>query len=257
MKPELVALYLQKYLQERPLFLSLIRSTEASLYHEYLPLKSPVLDVGCGDGFFAKTVFGHVDVGLDVEDSRMKESENLNVYRKLVAYDGRIFPFKNNVFQTVVSNCVFEHIPDISLLVSEIYRVLKPGGRLITTVMAKPWDDYLFGSIFLGNWYKQYMRKKQAHLNLFPLEKWNELFQSKKFSIAKKVGYMDSVASKLMDISHYVSIPGLISYTLTGRWVQFPSLTRIYPINFFSRLLSTKVDPSESAAIFYVLEKRT
>ena len=94
---------LKKYLKFRPLFLSLIRSKEAWLFQKYLPLKPPSFDLGCGDGFFAKTTFGKIDIGLDVTDSRIKEAEEQGVYKKLVVYNGRKIPLKSRSIKTVIS----------------------------------------------------------------------------------------------------------------------------------------------------------
>ncbi len=247
--------YLKKYLTERPLFLSLIRSVEATLYAEHVPLKRPVLDVGCGDGYFAKTVFGFVDAGLDVDGSRMNEAREKGVYKNIVVYDGKIFPFNKNSYRTVVSNCVFEHIPDIRQTVSEIRRVLKPGGRLLTTVMAKPWDEYLFGSIFLGDWYTRYMRKKQVHINLFTRKEWDSVFTSAGFTIKRRVGYMDRRASRVMDICHYVSVPYLVSYMLTGKWVLWKGSSGLFPLSYLARIMSKAVSADSSGALFYELVK--
>src|SRR3989344_1525011 len=131
--------FLKKYIQERPLFLSLTRSRESSLYQPYLPFTTPVLDLGCGDGYFAKETFSKrhpelvsgsqpnkkeilkrvqhgmelIDIGLDLTESRIKQAQQQGIYRKLVTYDGVRIPFPNNYFKTIVSNCVLEHIPDI------------------------------------------------------------------------------------------------------------------------------------------------
>ena len=144
---------LDTYLQNRPLFLSLIRVKEAELFTRFMPYKEPILDVGCGDGFFAQTVFNTVSIGLDVPQSRINEAYKSDVYKKLVQYDGVKFPFPNNSFPTVISNCVLEHINDVDRIIKEMYRVLAPGGFCIVTVMAKPWEEHLFGSIFIGNSY--------------------------------------------------------------------------------------------------------
>lgn len=37
-------------------------------------------------------------------------------------------PFDDNTFEAIVSNATFEHIDDVEKAVSELYRVLKPGG---------------------------------------------------------------------------------------------------------------------------------
>jgi SAM-dependent methyltransferase len=47
---------------------------------------------------------------------------------------GEELPFKNDVFDAVVSNAVLEHVRDPFACAKELVRVLKPGGRLICCV---------------------------------------------------------------------------------------------------------------------------
>ncbi len=258
--------FLKQYLQERPLFLSLIRAKEAFLYQKHLPFKPPILDIGCGDGYFANVTFAknlqfiiynfQLDVGLDLKDSRINEARKLGVYKKLVIYDGVKIPFPDNYFSTIVSNCVLEHVTHLDSIVGEAYRVLKPGGVFLTTVMAAPWEEYLFGSIFLGSWYQNWMRKKQVHLNLYDHKNWDEVFEKSGFRIVDKVGYLDKKASRLIDICHYLSVSSLISYKLTHSWMPWKEISRIYPINYFTKIISVNTKPDQSAAIFYALKKQ-
>lgn len=44
--------------------------------------------------------------------------------------DGRKLPFKDGSFDAVLSHAVLEHVPDPFAYVSEIFRVLKPGGEV-------------------------------------------------------------------------------------------------------------------------------
>lgn len=106
--------FIKKYLENRPMFLAIIRSQEAMFFQKYKRfIKSKVLDFGCGDGFFAEVVFGKgkIDIGLDLENSRAKTAEKNKIYKKVIYYDGQKIPFKDNYFQTVVSNCVFRTYP--------------------------------------------------------------------------------------------------------------------------------------------------
>lgn len=247
--------YLREYLRARPLFLSLIRAKEASLYEAYLPFKGPVLDVGAGDGFFARTVFKTIDVGLDVAQSRMEEARGLGVYKKLVAYDGVHFPFKDKMFTTVVSNCVLEHVPGLREVIRESYRVLKPGGKLIVTVMARPWEEHLVGALVMGNTYRNYMRRKQVHLNLLTAQQWRSAFTKAHFRIENEIGYLSPASCKLIDICHYLSVPSLVTYVLFKKWMLFPALVVLYPVSLLVRILRPNVALNDSGAIFFVLGK--
>src|SRR3989344_3320248 len=256
--------FLLSYLRQRPLLLTLMRAEEAFLYQKYLPLKPPILDIGCGDGFFAKIAFSKklktkgiiIDIGIDVKDSRIKEASKLGIYKKLVIYNGRKIPYPESYFSTIISNCVLEHVAHLNNMADEIYRVLKPGGVFLTTVMAKPWEEYLFGSLILGNWYKNWMRKKQVHLNLFSRKEWDEVFKKSSFQIKEKVGYLDKNASRLIDISHYLSLPSLLTHTLFGKWVVLPGLLcKFYLGGHLATITAKDTNPDQSGAIFYCLTK--
>ena len=238
---------LKKYLEARPLFLSLIRAKEIFLWQKYLPLKKPALDLGCGDGFFAKMAFGRLDIGLDITNSRINEVEK-ETYKKLVTYDGKKMPSQSNSVNTVVSNCVLEHIPNLEGIVREIYRVLKPGGLFLTTVMAKPWED----NLMFGGWYKDWMRKRQVHLNLLKFDDWVKRFEMAGFKVEENIGYLSPAACRLLDVCHYLSLPSLVSYKFTGRWTWG---WKWYPVNWLSKIMSENVEAKDSGAIFFVLKK--
>ncbi|MEK9179540.1 MAG: class I SAM-dependent methyltransferase [Patescibacteria group bacterium] len=270
--------YFSYYLLNRPLFLSLIRTKEIELLRKYARLKGKTLDFGCGDGFFMRSLMKFAPnifkesqiIGVDVI-CHSRESGNpwipgisprsgpfgasLNprmtdgVYNKLIKYDGITLPFKDNSFDTVFSNCVFEHLPYLEKNLQEMHRVLKPNGRLITTVMAEPWNRYnLLPSAF---W-----RKVQIHLNLLTHSQWSKLFQKNGFRVVRKVGYLNKTQSRIIELSHFLSVPYLISYKLFGRWDTFGGLyNALVPKKLITTIFSHQPKLSESAAIYFELEK--
>ena len=240
---------LGKYLKSRPLFLALIRAKEAWLFQKYLPLTPPILDLGCGDGFFAKIAFRKLNIGLDLKDSRIRESTKEAMYEKLMEYDGHKIPLRSGSVSTVVSNCVLEHIPNLEEVVEEVYRILKPGGLFITTVMAKPWED----NLMFGGWYKNWMRRKQVHFNLLNYWEWMKLWKNCGFEVREKIGYLSPTACKLIDFFHYFSLPIFIIYKLTGRWDWG---WRWYPTERFAKIMNENVEADKSGAIFFELRKK-
>lgn len=62
--------------------------------------------------------------------------EDIDIY-----YDGRNFPFPDQVFDSVITNQVFEHVFNPDEFLCEIARVLKPGGHLLLTVPFV-WDEH-------------------------------------------------------------------------------------------------------------------
>ncbi|PIW07460.1 hypothetical protein COW38_02755 [Candidatus Collierbacteria bacterium CG17_big_fil_post_rev_8_21_14_2_50_45_7] len=80
-----------------------------------------VLDFGLGMGSFAKCMLddGYHVVGLDVD--------NTSLWKEIqpVIYDGKIIPFKNNVFDNTTVICVLHHCQKQEQLLNEIMRVSK------------------------------------------------------------------------------------------------------------------------------------
>jgi len=136
-----------------------------------------------------------------------------------------------------------------------MYRVLAPGGSCIVTVMAKPWEEHLFGSIFLGNSYKQYMKRKQVHIHLLASSEWKQTFVRAGFQIKECIGYLSPYACRFIDISHYLSIPNLCSYILFHTWVLFPWMSCILPTQHLAHLIEKDVPVTSAGALFFVLTK--
>ncbi len=102
-----------------------------------------VLEVGCGIGIdgmeFAK--IGANYIGIDISEKSLKLAKtyfNLSNQRaNLLLADAENLPFQDNTFDLVYSWGVLHHTPDIQKAIEEIYRVLKPNGRIIIMLYNK------------------------------------------------------------------------------------------------------------------------
>ena len=84
-----------------------------------------VLDIGCGNGGIAEYFAEHNEVaGVDVADQR-KTAEDCFEFHQV---NDEKLPFDDDSFDIVISNHVIEHVGDQELHLTEIRRVLKPGG---------------------------------------------------------------------------------------------------------------------------------
>jgi len=95
-----------------------------------------VLEIGCGMGelLIGLSGEGYRCTGVDISEvriARLKELEgpNLNFHR----IEGTRLPFEKNLFSVVISIQLFEHLhpDDASAHLTEVFRVLKPGGRYL------------------------------------------------------------------------------------------------------------------------------
>ena len=99
-----------------------------------------VLDLGCGAGtdtLIAAQMVGSKGrvVGLDMTremlDKARRAADELGVANvELVEGEVERLPFPDESFDAVISNGVIDLVPDKDAVFSELYRVLKPGGRV-------------------------------------------------------------------------------------------------------------------------------
>ena len=95
-----------------------------------------LLDIGCGTGAMLDMLapFGAV-VGADFAPQALEFCRTRGDY-PLTRADVRRLPFAEASFDAVTAMDVIEHIDDDKAASAEIFRVLRPGGRLFVTVPA-------------------------------------------------------------------------------------------------------------------------
>ncbi len=137
-----------------------------------------VLDIGCGAGgktmFYASKGVKEI-VGMDIVPYYKEEAEALakelgfsDVFR-FVAGDAAESGFPDNSFDTIVMNDAMEHVERPEAVLREVYRILKPGGRLfvnfppynhpygahLSDLIAIPWVQSFFSEKDLIDAYKE------------------------------------------------------------------------------------------------------
>lgn len=154
-----------------------------------------VLDMGCGEGSFVyrlskKCKFVY---GMDIADTRIKKAKKKyrklrNIEFKIGDFDSRL-PYKNDMFDTVISITSFQFCFDPYFTLHEINRILKQGGVLIIQVTNLAWFVYrlrlLFGKqIFTSLAYRK--KWDGGVLHYFTYDSLRELLEENGFKCTRK-----------------------------------------------------------------------
>jgi glycosyltransferase involved in cell wall biosynthesis/SAM-dependent methyltransferase len=108
-------------------------------------LSGTLLDVGCGQMPYRDLILEQSPVttyvGLDIRNPTYQQHRHPDLF-----WDGTRIPLADASVDSAIATELFEHLPDIGLVLREIARVLKPGGALFFTVPFlwplhdSPWD---------------------------------------------------------------------------------------------------------------------
>jgi len=93
-----------------------------------------VLDLGCRDGALTQAYAGGNEiVGVDADREALAEAEKLGIETRWADLDDAL-PFEDGSFDVVVAGELLEHLRDPRRVVSEVLRVLRPGGTFVASV---------------------------------------------------------------------------------------------------------------------------
>ena len=114
-----------------------IRRADIEALHGLFKPGDRVLELGGGNGYQASVIAGWGCV-VDSIDIQLPASSELQHYPVQI-YDGQSIPFPDATFDIVYSFAVLEHVPNPPALLTEVLRVLKPGGRSVHLMPSATW----------------------------------------------------------------------------------------------------------------------
>lgn len=106
-----------------------------------------VLDVGCGNGFFARDMAGSVGRsgnvhGIDGSSAIIEMARNACPAGEFRTGDATDLPYGEEMFDVVTASQVLCFIANMEPAVREMYRVLKPGGRIV--ILDTDWQSIVW-----------------------------------------------------------------------------------------------------------------
>jgi SAM-dependent methyltransferase len=153
---------------------------------------SEILDVGCGNGFIAhhlSAMLGTSTVGIDLSSSVAAPID----YRR---YDGARFPAPDKSFDVALRCYVLHHAQDVSVVLTEVRRVLRDGGlAVIYEDIPETWWDK--GVCWIHN---QQWRGRTGPCKFRLASEWEALFNSFGYELVS-----ERTLSRARNLTHPVS----------------------------------------------------
>lgn len=146
---------------------------------EFVELSSSpqILDIGCGTGRLLHRLavkFPHLQgVGLDLSAQMIAQAQQRNLYPARLSYqqgNAESLPFSAGQFEAVFSTISFLHYPHPQVVLAQIERVLRPGGRfyLVDTTITQGAISSRFNSLVgvIGLYSRQQREQMGQEANL-------------------------------------------------------------------------------------------
>ena len=259
---------LLSYMSLAPCALAFERYCECEIFLGQV-FPRPILDVGCGEGLFAHILFAEkIDVGIDPNERELQRARMLGSYNELIHCRGDAIPRASESFQTIFSNSVFEHIPDMVPVFSEVHRLLAQGGRFYLTVPSVEFEEYAIGNqllraLGLGSLaalYRKFVSAKiwrQVHYKT--LEGWKTFAVTQGFKVADAFTYDPRAVCMLNNFLYPLSVVAFVTKRLFNRWSLAPKIRRIFMYPFYllaRKLLKGSGRAEKGGLVFLSLRKQ-
>lgn len=116
-------------------------------------MQGRVLENGCGVGMYVEkmTALGANVTGLEYDFERARDAKANS--EKIVNAAGEFLPLPSGTFDLVLSHEVIEHVQDDRSAISEMIRVLKPGGRAVIFCPNRGYPVETHGIFWKGKYY--------------------------------------------------------------------------------------------------------
>lgn len=119
------------YLYNRTRFAKMMYNNFAKKIDEYLEGGDNALEIGCGTGTISSLLKSSADVQGTDFSRKMLELAHRKIGDSCIQADMEHLPYANDSFDVVFANSTLHHFPFLNEVISEVKRILKPGGYFL------------------------------------------------------------------------------------------------------------------------------
>jgi SAM-dependent methyltransferase len=214
---------LRRFIEEYPSqpATAFLRSIEIAALVKHWTPQGRGLDLGCGDAKLTRiiserTVPMHL-VGLDPDPLESHAAIAAGLYETVHTAFGNAIPEPDGAFDYVLSNSVLEHIPELTPVIAEVSRVLRPGGELVFSVPTVGFRSNMAGAMLPWTSREDYLDtldRRTAHIHYLDREQWKALLARYSMRVEFCFGYLDkSECQRWETLSRWT---GGLLYALAG-----------------------------------------
>jgi 2-polyprenyl-6-hydroxyphenyl methylase/3-demethylubiquinone-9 3-methyltransferase len=131
--------------------------------------KKSALEVGCGGGILSEEIvkLGFITTGIDPAqqsiDTASKHAAVSGLEINYINGTGEALPFPDDTYDVVFCCDVLEHVQDLPKVISEISRVLKPGGVFLYDTINRTFLSKLVAIKVLQEWTRWAIMPSRLH----------------------------------------------------------------------------------------------
>ncbi len=200
------------------------------LVQPHLPGRGGVLlDFGCGNGAQTLCFSPHFDtvLGLDIDRRYLGELAADQERRSIVprawpvCFDGGELPIRTASVDFVISFEVLEHVMNERLALTELHRILRPGGVLAISVPNRWWIFETHGAdlpllrwnrVPLFSWLPKRLHDRFARARIYRRREVRKLLEAAGFEIRQ-----EAYVTAPMDVVRWAPLRRVLRWTVFGR----------------------------------------
>lgn len=180
------------------------------------------LDLGCGDGILTNILLERIGsrrlIGIDLDPLETQAAKRFPFYERIHTCSADAIPELDASVDFVISNSVLEHIPPLAGTISEVGRLLRPGGRFFFTVPGPGFHANLAGSLLPWRDRDRYLRTldtRLAHFHYLSQSQWEQMLASNGLVMDSCLGYLNAAETRRWE--QLSRATGGLLYSLMGR----------------------------------------
>jgi SAM-dependent methyltransferase len=224
-----------------------------------LSCPAPILDVGCGDGLFAKLAFRDAEVwGIDIDANEGRRAQASRAYGQIILADVTSARLPERFFGSCVANCSLEHIPELHLALVNILKALRPGAPLYTFVPNRDWAGYMHSTLTLkrlgleraATAIESAINTVFKHHHLDDARGWRRRFEAAGYVVDRVDPVGSTASTRAFEAFLLPSLIGWVNKKLTGRWALASELRKLAFVPAFAMVegaLALGADESPTA----------